>query len=73
MFNFLRPGRFGVMTSEQVARVVLKAATAQRPRTRYNVGFYAKFGATGRALTPDRVVDAVTSRDIPHRPPTRRE
>jgi NAD(P)-dependent dehydrogenase (short-subunit alcohol dehydrogenase family) len=66
MFDFLEPGRFGVMTSEQVARTVLKAATARRPRSRYNVGFYARFGAIGRALTPDRVVDAVTSRSIPH-------
>ena len=66
MFNFLQPGRLGVMTSEHVARTVLKAATAARPRSRYNVGFYARFAPAGRALTPDRVVDAVTSRDIPH-------
>jgi NAD(P)-dependent dehydrogenase (short-subunit alcohol dehydrogenase family) len=66
MFNFLQPGGFGVMTSEHVARTVLQAATAARPRSRYNVGFYARFAPTGRALTPDRVVDAVTSRDIPH-------
>ena len=66
MWNFLQAGRFGVMTPEQVAAVVLKAATAARPRSRYNVGFYAKFSPLGRALTPDRMVDAVTSRSIPH-------
>ena len=67
ILNFLKPGGFGVMTSEHVARTVLKAATVPRPRTRYNVGFWANFAPIGRAVTPDRIVDAVTSRDIPHR------
>jgi NAD(P)-dependent dehydrogenase (short-subunit alcohol dehydrogenase family) len=69
ILNFLKPGGFGVMTAEHVARTVFKAATATRPRTRYNVGFWAHVGPLGRAVTPDRVVDAVTSRDIPHRAP----
>lgn len=60
MHKFLRPGGFGVLTADHVARIILKAATASRPRTRYNVGFIAKFGPYGRALTPDRVVDAIT-------------
>jgi NAD(P)-dependent dehydrogenase (short-subunit alcohol dehydrogenase family) len=64
MHDFLDPRGFGVMTSEHVARVVLKAATATNPRTRYNVGFIARFGPLGRALTPDRVVDFVTRRDV---------
>ena len=59
MHAFLRPGGFGVMTAEHVARVVFKAATVARPRTRYNVGVFAKFGPFGRALVPDRLVDAV--------------
>jgi NAD(P)-dependent dehydrogenase (short-subunit alcohol dehydrogenase family) len=67
MHEFLTPGRFGVMTSEQVAKIILKAGTAERPRTRYNVGFWAHFGPIGRALTPDRVVDAYTSREMHHR------
>src|SRR3712207_6630924 len=67
MRAFLEPGSFGVMTCEQVAGVILKGATAERPRTRYNVGFWARFGPIGRALTPDRVVDAYTSREMPHR------
>jgi NAD(P)-dependent dehydrogenase (short-subunit alcohol dehydrogenase family) len=70
MLNFVKPGDFGVMTPESVARVVFRAATAARPRTRYNVGFWAHFGPIGRALIPDRMVDAITSRDIPHREPT---
>ena len=64
MRKFLRPGGFGVMTAEQVAAVVLKAATAPHPRTRYNLGFIARFGPLGRALTPDRVVDHMTRRDL---------
>jgi hypothetical protein len=67
MLNFLKPGGFGVMSAEHVASVVFKAATVPRPRTRYNVGFWANIGPLGRAITPDRMVDAVTSRDIPHR------
>jgi NAD(P)-dependent dehydrogenase (short-subunit alcohol dehydrogenase family) len=67
MRDFLEPGRLGVMNVDQVAEVVLQAGTAVRPRTRYNVGFWASFGPIGRALSPDRVVDAFTSREIPHR------
>ena len=64
MHAFLTPGGFGVMTAEHVARVVFKAGVAKRPRTRYSVGFIARFGPLGRALAPDRVVDAMTRRDI---------
>jgi NAD(P)-dependent dehydrogenase (short-subunit alcohol dehydrogenase family) len=60
MHGFLTPRGFGVMTAEHVAQVVFKAATTRRPRTRFNVGFIAKLGPFGRALTPDRVVDALT-------------
>ncbi len=60
MHAFLTPGGFGVMTADDVARVVLKAGAAARPRTRYSVGFIARFGPYGRALAPDRLVDAVT-------------
>ncbi len=67
MHAFLTPGGFGVMTAEHVARVVLKAATTSRPRTRYSVGFIARFGPFGRALAPDRLVDAVTRYDISSR------
>jgi NAD(P)-dependent dehydrogenase (short-subunit alcohol dehydrogenase family) len=65
MVAFLTPGRFGVMSAEQVAGAVFKAATAARPRTRYYVGFYAKLSPIGRWFTPDRVVDAAMTRQIP--------
>ena len=53
------------MSAETVARIVFKAATANRPRTRYSVGFIAHLGPIGRALTPDRVVDFMTRRKVP--------
>lgn len=65
MHNFLNPQKFGVMTAETVARVVFKAATVRRPKTRYSVGFIAHLGPIGRALTPDRVVDVMTRRKVP--------
>lgn len=66
MLHFLDPRTFGTMPVEKVARVVFKAATTARPRTRYNVGFWAKFGPVGRFLAGDRVVDWWMSREIPH-------
>ncbi|VTZ26766.1 Short-chain dehydrogenase/reductase [Methylocella tundrae] len=61
MRAFLAPRGLGVMTANKVAEVVFRAATARRPRTRYNVGLIAILGPIGRALAPDRLVDAVTS------------
>lgn len=67
MRTFLNPRGFGVMSAETVARVVVQAATAQHPRTRYSVGFIARLGPLGRALTPDRLVDVMTRRNVPVR------
>jgi NAD(P)-dependent dehydrogenase (short-subunit alcohol dehydrogenase family) len=66
MLHFLDPKTFGTMPLEKVARVVFKAATVSRPRTRYNVGFWANFGPVGRYLAGDRVVDWWMAREIPH-------
>jgi NAD(P)-dependent dehydrogenase (short-subunit alcohol dehydrogenase family) len=65
MTNFLDPRGFSVLSAETVARAVVRAATVARPRTRYYVGFIAHLGPVGRALTPDRVVDFMTRRDVP--------
>lgn len=65
MHNFLDPHGFGVMSAETVARMIFKAATVKRPRTRYSVGVIAYLGPIGRALTPDRVVDFMTRRKVP--------
>jgi NAD(P)-dependent dehydrogenase (short-subunit alcohol dehydrogenase family) len=67
MLHFLDPKTFGTMHVDKVARVVFKAGTAERPRTRYNVGFWANFGPVGRFLAGDRIVDWWMSREIPHR------
>ena len=67
VLEFLQPDRFGVMSAERVARAVFRASTVRRPRTRYNIGFWAKFGPIGRAVTPDRMVDAYMTREIPLR------
>ncbi|ARQ01499.1 SDR family oxidoreductase [Pseudorhodoplanes sinuspersici] len=66
MLHFLDPKTFGTMPLDKVARVVFKAGTTPRPRTRYNVGFWAHFGPVGRYLASDRVVDWWMSRKIPH-------
>jgi NAD(P)-dependent dehydrogenase (short-subunit alcohol dehydrogenase family) len=66
MLHFLDPKTFGTMPVEKVARVVFRAATTDRPRTRYNVGFWANFGPVGRYLAGDRIVDWWMSREIPH-------
>jgi NAD(P)-dependent dehydrogenase (short-subunit alcohol dehydrogenase family) len=66
MLHFLDAKTFGTMPVEKVARVVFEAATTARPRTRYNVGFWANFGPVGRYFAGDRIVDWWMSRDIPH-------
>ena len=66
MLHFLDPKTFGTMPLEKVAGVVFKAATVARPRTRYNVGFWANFGPVGRYLAGDRLVDWWMAREIPH-------
>jgi hypothetical protein len=68
MLHFVDPARFGTMPTNKVARVVFKAGTDARPRTRYYVGFWAKFGPIGRFLAGDRFTDMWMSREIPHRP-----
>jgi NAD(P)-dependent dehydrogenase (short-subunit alcohol dehydrogenase family) len=60
MHEFLRANSFGVLNVDHVAQIVLEAGSAPRPRTRYPIGFFARLGPLGRALAPDRLVDAVT-------------
>lgn len=66
MLRFLDPKTFGTMPLQKVARAVFKAGTVDRPRTRYNVGFWANFGPVGRYLAGDRLVDWWMSKEIPH-------
>jgi NAD(P)-dependent dehydrogenase (short-subunit alcohol dehydrogenase family) len=50
-------GRPTGSSPDVVARAVVAAATARRPRTRYRVGAYAKQVTAARKLLPDRLWD----------------
>lgn len=47
---------------DRVARVIGKALTARRPRTRYLVGNDARLGALLKTVLPDRLMDRVMTR-----------
>jgi NAD(P)-dependent dehydrogenase (short-subunit alcohol dehydrogenase family) len=51
-----------VVKPERVANVVVRAATARRPRTRYVVTMHARLLIAGRVWLPDRLWDAVLRR-----------
>lgn len=63
--QMMHPNARGVLQSEDVARVVLRAAISPRPRTRYKVGLGAQIVPRLRHKTPDRLWDALTSRMFP--------
>lgn len=46
-------------TADDIARVIVRAVTAARPRTRYLINPLAKVTVTGKRLLPDRAYDAV--------------
>jgi len=50
---------------EQVARIVVRAITARRPRARYRIGTQAHLGPTLRRLLGDRAWDAMLRRVCP--------
>jgi hypothetical protein len=50
------------MPVDDVARAVLEALTANRPRTRYPVGREARIMARARHVVPDRAVDRIVRR-----------
>lgn len=54
------PGR--AVPPDRVARVVAKALTARRPRTRYAVGWDARIGLWLKRLLPDRLLDRLIAR-----------
>ena len=55
----------GLLEPERVARVIARAATARRPRSRYAVGFVARALITLRRLAPDVVWDAFARAQFP--------
>lgn len=56
--RFRRESRVGALPAEAVARVVLRAATARRPRARYLVTWPAKLFAFVKRFLPDALMDA---------------
>jgi hypothetical protein len=51
-----------ILKPEQVARVILKAATVPRPRKRYQVGVLAKMLPRVRDLLPESMWDRLVTR-----------
>jgi NAD(P)-dependent dehydrogenase (short-subunit alcohol dehydrogenase family) len=66
MVSAFKPDSARVLSPEDVARVIVRAATAPRPDTRYHVGTLAKMTAVLRGFTPDRVWEAAMRRGIPN-------
>lgn len=60
-----RPGVRGVLAPEDVAKIVVKAATAGRPKTRYRIGSQARIAPLVRRAVPDRVWDSMMLRVAP--------
>lgn len=56
---------FGILTPEQVARVIVRAASAHRPETRYRVGMLAKLTPRVRPWVSDRWWDAMAGMLFP--------
>lgn len=60
------PGKrsFGVLTPERVASVIIEAAGARKPRTRYRIGALAKLTPRIRALMSNRGFDKFMLRQV---------
>jgi NADP-dependent 3-hydroxy acid dehydrogenase YdfG len=58
----------GIIKPEVVARVILNAAKAKKPRTRYKVGFSAIIYSSLRKLVSDRAWDAIMGIQFPMQP-----
>ena len=58
----------GIIKPEAVARVILSAANANKPRTRYRVGLSAVIYATLRRMVSDRTWDAIMATQFPMQP-----
>lgn len=63
--EMLKPGGTTVLEPEEVAGVIVKAATAAKPSTHYHVGMMSNVLATISGLLPDRIWDAAMERQIP--------
>jgi hypothetical protein len=57
-----QPGARMTSTRSVIAKAILRAATARRPKTRYKAGYGARPMILLSRILPDRVFDAVTRR-----------
>jgi NAD(P)-dependent dehydrogenase (short-subunit alcohol dehydrogenase family) len=60
-----RPGARGVLEPGDVAKVIVQAVTARRPKARYKVGSQARVAPVARRLLGDRGWDAFLRRLVP--------
>jgi NAD(P)-dependent dehydrogenase (short-subunit alcohol dehydrogenase family) len=65
MERFFREGSRAMSKPEDVAKVIVKAAMAQRPRTRYKVGLAPRLMPVLYRTLPNRGWDAMMSRQFP--------
>jgi short-subunit dehydrogenase len=63
--EMLSPEGTMVLQPEDVARVIVEAATNDNPQTRYRVGMMAKAMAVARGLMPDKIWDAAVAQMVP--------
>lgn len=64
-------GGYGIIEAEDVAKVIVRAASARRPRTRYKAGASAHIYSWLHRLLPDRAWDAMMARQFPVNPASR--
>ena len=60
-----RDGARGVLEPDDVARAIVMAVTARRPKTRYKVGPQARLAPLARRILGDRGWDAFMRRMVP--------
>jgi NAD(P)-dependent dehydrogenase (short-subunit alcohol dehydrogenase family) len=60
-----RDGARGVLDPGDVAKVIVKAVTARRPKARYKVGSQARLAPVARRILGDRWWDAFMRRMVP--------
>lgn len=60
-----REGARSVLAPDDVAKVILKAVTARRPKARYKVGSQARLAPVARRILGDRGWDAFMRRIVP--------
>ncbi|MBC7795540.1 MAG: SDR family NAD(P)-dependent oxidoreductase [Pyrinomonadaceae bacterium] len=63
--QMLDPGKTATLTPEDVAEVIVKAATVENPSVNYHVGTMSKVMAAVSGLLPDKVWDAAMQQQIP--------